>query len=360
MSKADMYTSSVPKRVLHFLKTGAYSGAENVAITIIEQMKKKYGYEGIYVSISGVIDEILQEKNITHEIIEANSKSCYQQVIDKYQPNVIQAHDFGTSSIIAKCKSNALKISHLHNNPPWLKQIYPKSIVYALAAQKFDCILAVSDSVFDEYVFNRWIQKEKYVVGNPINCERIRDMSKQSEQQRASDIIFLGRLSTPKNPQRFIQIMEQVKNKKPDIHTLMIGKGELEELCRDEIMNLSMEENIEMLGFQREPYGFLKNTKILCVPSDWEGFGLVVVEAFALGIPVVATPVGGMKNLVNEQVGRLCDSDEEFVEEIVQLLSNEEYYEAKSQAALVRADELDNTDEYMQTMYEIYQGKGEM
>lgn len=346
-----------PKKVLHFLKTGGYSGAENVAITIIEQMKKKYGYEGIYVSVSGAIDEILQEKNISHEIIEANSRSCYQQVIDKYQPDIIQAHDFGTSSIIAKCKSNALKISHLHNNPLWLGHVHPNAIVYAWAVQRFDYILAVSGSVFEEYIFDKWIRSRKLVIGNPVDCERIQVRAKQAEKQKASDIMFLGRLSPQKNPRRFIQIMKQVKNRIPDIHALMIGKGELEEQCRTEINNFKMSKNIELLGFQKNPYGFLKNTKVLCVPSDWEGFGLVVVEAFSLGIPVVAAPVGGMKQLVNNQAGKLCENDEEFVEEIIRLLSDKEYYEAKSQAALGRADELDNTDEYMKTMYKVYQGK---
>lgn len=50
MAETDM--NNTVKRVLHFLKTGNYSGAENVAITIIAAMRDKYGYEGIYVSIS--------------------------------------------------------------------------------------------------------------------------------------------------------------------------------------------------------------------------------------------------------------------------------------------------------------------
>lgn len=344
------------KKVLHFLKTGEYSGAEKVAITIIEQMRQRYGYDGVYVSVSGAIDEILQEKNIFHEVIEKNSKACYQQVMDKYQPDIIHAHDFGTSTIVAKCKSNALKISHLHNNPLWLKHINLKSIVYAMAAQRFDSILAVSGSVFEEYILDKWMRR-KMVIGNPINCEEVRSMAEQARRYAPSDVMFLGRLSNPKKPQRFIRIIGQVKKRRPDIHALMIGQGDLEEQCRNEIEALQLCENIELLGFMKNPYGYLKNTRVLCVPSDWEGFGLVVVEAFALGIPVVAAPVGGMKKLVHTESGKLCHSDEEFVEEIIRLLSDTSYFEKKSQAALDRADELDNTDEYMKTMYKIYQGK---
>lgn len=341
------------RRVLHFLKTGEYSGAENVAITIIEELKK-YGIEGIYVSIDGPICDILKEKKIAHAMIDDNTVRSYQKVIDEYEPDIIHAHDFGTSFLIAKCKSNAIKISHLHNNPLWLKRVNLKSVAYLLAVNKFDTVVAVSESVFNEYVFNSRIKIKKQIVGNPVNSSKVIEMAQTAKCVEESDIMFLGRFSAPKNPKRFIDIIELVKKQNQSVKALMIGKGELEEECKNLIIDRGLADCICLKGFQKNPYGLLNSTKVLCMPSEWEGYGLAAVEAFSLGVPVIAAPVGGLKDLVTEKSGKLCTTNDQFADEILRLLNNPDYYQEKSYAARERGKELNNLDSYMRTIFEIY------
>lgn len=342
------------KTILHFLKTGNYSGAENVAITIIVEMRKKYNYKGIYVSLSGDIDEILEKNHIEHAILTANSKKEYERVIKAYHPDVIHAHDFGTSVLVSSIKNNALKISHLHNNPPWISGVNIRSLAYLWASRKFEYILSVSESVFSEYVFEKQIREKAMVVSNPVDIHRVKELARIADEYEENDIIFLGRLSSPKNPIRFLNIIDACKTTRKNIKTAMIGKGELKSVVEESIIKMGLENNIKLLGFKSNPYGYLKHAKVLCVPSDWEGFGLVIVEAFALGIPVVATPVGGMKTLVTEDTGKLCSSIGEFKEEILKLLTDEKYYGMKSQMAYERAEELDNLREYIDKMHLCY------
>lgn len=342
------------KKVLHFLKTGNFSGAENVAITIICEMRERYNYEGVYVSLSGDIDNILRRNNMEHAVIVSNSVKEYQRIIDLYQPDIIHAHDFGTSVIVSRIKSNAVKISHLHNNPPWLKTINIKSLAYLVASRKFKHILTVSDSVLNEYIFGNFIRKKTKVVNNPVDISKIIRLANIADEYERSDVLFLGRLSAPKNPSGFLEIVSLCKKSIDDISTLMIGKGELEDEIKNKISQLNLEKNVKLLGFKNNPYGYLKHTKVLCVPSNWEGFGLVVVEALALGIPIVASPVGGMKNLVTEEIGKLCNSNYEFEHEIIQLLNDEQYYARKSEAAYNRAQKLDNKEQYIEKIYSYY------
>lgn len=345
---------NVCKTILHFLKTGNYSGAENVAITIIIEMRERYNCKGIYVSLSGDIDAVLENNNIEHAVVMANSKKEYERVINIYHPDVIHAHDFGTSVLISSIKSNALKISHLHNNPPWIKGINVRSLVYLLASKKYEHILAVSESVFNEYVFEKKIREKARIVSNPVDIRRVEELARIADEYEEYDIIFLGRLSLPKNPLRFLEIVDACKKNQKDIKAAMIGKGELENEVEDSISKKELGNNVKLIGFKSNPYGYLKHAKVLCVPSDWEGFGLVVVEAFALGIPVVASPVGGMRMLVTEDAGKLCGSIDEFKEEILKLLTEEKYYAIKSQMAYKRARELDNLREYIDKIYSYY------
>jgi glycosyltransferase involved in cell wall biosynthesis len=354
---SDMEMRNGGKRILHFLKTGNYSGAEKVAITIISEMKKRYGYEEIYVSLSGNIDDVLEKNGIEHAVIKANTVKEYQRVINRYNPDVIHAHDFGTSVIVSNTKNHAVMISHLHNNPPWIKKICLRTLMYAYAARKFQKVLVVSQSVLDEYVWKKSILAKAVVVGNPVDRKRVICLAeKEAEDIEQSDVVFLGRFTTQKNPIAFINIISVCKSKNRKIHALMIGQGELYGECKDRIAQLGLEQNVKQLGFKENPYGYLKNTKVLCVPSVWEGFGLVVVEAFALGIPVVATPVGGMKNLVTDEAGFLSTDEKQLSEEIMRLLTNDAYYKKKSEGALKRAQQLDNIDEYIKTIYGLYKG----
>lgn len=342
------------KVVLHFLRTGEFSGAENVAITIIDEMNKR-GFRCIYVSPSGSINNILLEHNIDHVDIASNSVREYQKVIRQYQPVVIHAHDFGTSLLVSMCKTRCLCISHLHNNPTWIKHVNYKTICYFLCTKKYHYILGVSQSVFDEYIFSRYIKSEKYVIGNPINCNKVRRLSKIASENIASDIIFLGRLTEQKDPIRFINIISLLSKKIQNLKVFMIGNGELKEDCESRILEKKMSNVIKLIGFKKNPYGYLNNSKILCVPSKFEGFGLVVVEAFSLGKPVVASPVGGMKTLVNDQCGKLCLSDEDFVEELYRLLNDYSYYTKKVNSAFLRGKELDNIELYMDNLTELYE-----
>jgi glycosyltransferase involved in cell wall biosynthesis len=344
-------------RILHFLKTGNYSGAEKVAITLISEMKNKYGCEGIYVSLSGNIDDVLEKNGIEHAVIKANTVKEYQRVINRYHPDVIHAHDFGASVIASNTKNHAVMISHLHNNPPWIKKICLRTLMYAYAARKFQKVLVVSQSVLDEYVWKKSFLAKAVVVGNPVDSKKVICLAdKEAENIEKSDVVFLGRFTHQKNPIAFINIISACKSKNRKIHALMLGQGELYGKCKDKIVQLGLEQNVKQLGFKENPYGYLKKTKVLCVPSVWEGFGLVVVEAFALGIPVVATPVGGMKNLVTDEAGFLSTDEKQLSEEIIRLLTNDAYYRKKSEGALKRAQQLDNIDEYIKTIYGLYKG----
>lgn len=343
------------KTILHILNTGSYSGAENVVITIIESFRK-FGYSDInfvYVSLDGSIRDVLKEKKIKFESIKNMSLSGVTKVIQKYSPDIIHAHDFTASIICAAVAGKIPVISHIHNNSPWIKKYCINSFVYGLSCLKYKVILGVSNSVFDEYVFGKYIKNKAKVIGNPIDIQAIHKKADIAEDKSSYDIVFLGRLSEPKNPIGFVDIIEMVAERVPDITAVMIGAGELESEVSNRICKKKLNNNIIMKGFMSNPYGVLKASKILCMPSKWEGYGLAAVEALALGKPVVAAPVGGLPNILTEG-GTLCTSNETFLSEIVNFITNAEYYHNISEQAEARAIKLNNVHDYALGINTIY------
>ena len=341
------------KKILHILNTSSYSGAENVAISIIDNMKNDY--ESAYVSMDGPIRSVLNNKGITFLPISKMGIREIRRIIALYNPDIIHAHDF-TASIISSLSTNRIPIlSHIHNNSPWLKTYHPFSFAYLLAAMKCKKILGVSESVFSEYVFGNVINNKSMVVSNPIDLAVIRNHAEIASKEGGSyDIVFLGRLVPQKNPQRFIKLISEVARKLPDLKVAIIGSGELEVECEKLIKHYQLENVIEMSGFMVNPYGILASSKILCMTSDWEGFGLVAIEALSLGVPVVANAVGGLPGIVNNKCGALCKSDAEFISEINLLLNDMNYLDEKSKEAMRHAETLENIHIYTSLIHEIY------
>ncbi|MPQ33288.1 glycosyltransferase [Clostridium estertheticum] len=340
--------------VLHILASNKYSGAENVATTIISNMNRTDDYKGVYVSPRGSIEKTLKNMNVKYEGIEKLTCREIRRVVKKLNPDIIHAHDFRTSII---CWLSGIKlpiISHIHNNPPWIKKINPLSFMYWISSYRYSKIILVSDAIIKEYIFAKSIKNKIYIIGNPNNLDRIKVLSNKKDIEERYDVIFIGRLTKQKNPLRFIDIISESSKEFPLIKVAMIGDGELKEECEDHIKERKLTKNIKLFGFLDNPYAILKHSKVMIMTSDWEGYGLVAIEAMSLGIPVLATPVGGLVDIVDNEWGRICNSNSEFVEELKNLILDEWYLKSKSQASLKKVVDFDNLNRYMSNLESIY------
>lgn len=344
------------KKILHLLNTGSFSGAERVVVTIIDWIKKLYPgqFEFFYASPNGAIQKVLEEYQISYVSIPSFNVRELRKITKTVKPDIIHAHDFTTSIVAALSFTGVPTISHLHQNPPWLKHMGFKSMAYASTSVGYKKVLVVSEKVLEEYVFGNVINKKTLVVGNPVETGRVITRAQEVGDAKGYDVIFMGRLSTPKNPIAFLNIIEKVSKSVEGLKAAIIGSGELEQEVRDRIGELELEAVVDMLGYQENPYGIVQNSKVLCMPSLWEGFGLAAVEALVLGKPVVASKVGGLTKIVDSRCGNLCGSEDEFVEEIKTLLLKKEIYLQKSKEALKRGSQFENIEEYMKQIYDTY------
>lgn len=341
-------------KILHILNSNRFSGAENVVCQIITMFKDDPNIEMIYCSPDGPIREALEERSIPFLALKKLSPSELGKAIKQFQPDFIHAHDFTAGIISAVACRNIPIINHLHNNSPWLKSYGLKSVVYGISCFRFHKILTVSESVMDEYVLGNIWRGKTTVIGNPINIKEVREKSTEKGWDIPYSIAFLGRLSPQKQPELFVDIIHDLSKRIPSITAVMIGEGELKEEVENKIELLNMKDKIIMCGFQKNPYVILNGSKLLCMPSSWEGFGLAAVEGLSLGKPVVAAPVGGLVKIINDSCGMLCAEKEDYVKALYDLLTDEKMYEAKSLGALQRVAEFDNLMDYQKTLFNLY------
>lgn len=341
-------------KVLHILNTNTFSGAENVAITIINNYPESIC--GYYMAMKGPIREYLKQYDISNILFEKINVASIRTAVRKIHPDIIQAHDYTTSILAIAANTRVPVISHLHNNSPWLKKYGPKSFAYCWAAEHAKRILAVSDSIMDEYVFGSRFTEKTVVMGNPIDFNRIRKMAGARETEKIYDVIFLGRETPQKNPLLFLRIMQAIATKDRTIKAVMVGSGEMHDQVTEWIHKFHLENNVIQVGNQKNPYTFAKQSKVMCMPSKWEGFGLAAVECLNLGLPVVCSGAGGLKDIVNNECGKICGENiTAYVDEIKKLLTEPQYYSQKSKHAVVRSKDFGTIKDYMNSLEDIYE-----
>jgi glycosyltransferase involved in cell wall biosynthesis len=151
----------------------------------------------------------------------------------------------------------------------------------------------------------------------------------------------VGRLSTQKSPADFVRVAEAVHRSKPDAHFVWVGDGPLEEDVRNLSSSLQLDSAIHWLGRRSDIHQLLQLFDCLILTSRWEGFPLVVLEAMAAGVPVVATDILGTRELIHQGVnGWLAPArdTESLADLVLDLLTNPLQADAFRQASRARIE----------------------
>lgn len=249
-------------RILHVLKSSIYSGAENVVITIIKSLREEF--DMVYVATDGEIRTRLEQEHIPMELLTEFNRRELNNVVQKYQPDVVHAHDFSATVLCASIKGTFRLISHLHYDPPWVTKWNVKTIAFRMCKFRIGRVITVTNKAFESMVFADAYSDRHLALSNPIdkkNILRLAEMSPEDDCDtididglQKCDLIFVGRIVEQKNPQRFIHIIDMLKKRGfVDICAWMLGDGELRNECEEMIEELGLQNNIRMIGFQKNP-----------------------------------------------------------------------------------------------------------
>ena len=177
-----------------------------------------------------------------------------------------------------------------------------------------DQVIVVSESMRTDLV-ERWkVDPEKIRVAyNPVDLEKI-CVAAQTENISMAPVsdsgevtlAFLGRLVYLKGVHHLIEAMGHLKDRLP-ARALLIGEGDEHRSLLDQCRKLGLSEQVEFLGWQDNPWQILASADLLVQPSLTEAFPQSIVEAMALGIPVVASDCSpGIREILdNGKYGRL-------------------------------------------------------
>ena len=343
-------------KVMHVLNSRIYSGAEKVVCQIIKSFRDDTGMEMVYCSPdSEIVRQMLAEQDVTYLPMETMSIKELSRVIAEQKPDLIHAHDMRASFFSALCCGKIPLVSHIHNNAYDARGLSPKTVAYLLAGFRAKHILWVSNSSYEGYAFHKLFAKKSSVLYNIIDTEQIFEKKAKDETTYDYDMIYVGRLTFQKDPQRLMRLCARLRESKPDLKVAIVGTGELEEEVKALCAELGIQNNVQFLGFQSNPIKMIHDSKAMILTSRWEGTPMCALEAMALGTPVVSTPSDGMTDLLDDGVnGYLTDDDGQMAEKLLKIMNDPVHRTYLGENARKKFANINDAPKYKQAIADCY------
>lgn len=163
--------------------------------------------------------------------------------------------------------------------------------------------------VTSEFIKREWMnsanQNRFEVIYPPFNLDKYDKavrIPRTDIQSVGRNIGFVGRLSEEKSVDILLEAIAIVKEQYPDIMLTVVGTGEMEGQLKKHAELLGITDNVRFTGYCQNSFEVLKEIDVFVLPSRTEGCPIVILEAMAMGLPVIATRVGGNPELVEDNI----------------------------------------------------------
>ena len=182
--------------------------------------------------------------------------------------------------------------------------------LYRTFYKRADRVVCLSDSMVSDLVDNFAIPREKLVrIYNPVDTEKVRELAQTGKNPfngAGPHLVAAGRICRQKGFDVAIDAMPAVLQRFSGAQLVILGEGPLEGELKEQARNLGLQEKVIFLGFQANPWLYLKHADAFILPSRYEGLPNVLLEALALGTPVVVSDCPGGIREIKESVGRMA------------------------------------------------------
>jgi glycosyltransferase involved in cell wall biosynthesis len=207
----------------------------------------------------------------------------------------------GTRLLVRESTTASVFLGETQNPKIW-------TWLYRKLYKKADRIVCLSDWIVDDMVAKLGVPREKMVrIYNPVDINRVLELAETGGNPYSGPgphVVAAGRLSREKGFDVLLAAMPAVFEYLPDSRLTILGDGPLRDDLNNQMHKLGLSKVVSFLGFQQNPWRYLKHADVFVLPSRYEGLSNILLEVLAIGRPVVATDCPGA---VREVQG--CDEE---------------------------------------------------
>ncbi len=328
-----------PIKVFHITNTLRIGGAENALCLLVKNLDpKRFSPTVICIRAGGPLEEDLTQAGIPVKILHRNLRSVLlfplflwdvlvifwdlYHLFKREHPGIIQTHlpasDYLT--IMAGIWVGILPIIYTFHSSTFLPIRRRKSLrtwlrikLTQFLCRRVQIIVAVSKAIQDKLLEVVPGQADSIrVIANGIDVAAFRSRQpemriKQKIGMNQEDILIttVGSLSSVKNQAMLLKAASKLIIAYPKVRFIIVGEGPLKEELLLLKENLGLNNYCLFLGLRKDIPEILSDTDIFVSTSRWEGLPLAILEAMAASVPIVATAVPGIKEVLVDGSGIL-------------------------------------------------------
>lgn len=266
--------------------------------------------------------------------------SKMRKIIKAYQPDVIHTHRYVLPYAFLASMGFKAKRVHTVHNVAQKEQTKVGKIINRVLFRYFNVVpVALSKEI------QRTIQ-EVYglpdnripVVFNGIDLSRC--IVKESYARKDTfTVLHIGRFMDVKNHELLLRSFARFKGQHSDARLQLLGDGELKENMMQLAGQLNITDAVEFAGLQSNVYPWLHNADVFILPSKFEGMPMTLIEAMGTGLPIIASNVGGIPDMLSSQKEALLiePKEEKIIEALEMVYSDAKKREYWGRNALQRS-----------------------
>lgn len=328
------------------------SATTRLSVDLANYLSQNFGIQidfAVNKRIKNDIKDLPFNLHVLNKKGEIGKALALKELIDNNNYDIVLAYMLtqniilSISKMLSKRKNKTVFLGSVHNSDNYMenKEFYkiPYRFLMKKIYENLDGVIAVSSTVKDDINKAFFVNREKIkVIYNYIDVKKIRSLAKESLSPKEKEIfknpvvINVGRVEVQKGQIYLIEAFKQIKEAVPQAKLVIIGDGSQRSTLENKIKKLKLEKDVFLFGYKKNPFKYIALSKVFAFPSLWEGVGNVVLEAQALGIPVVAfNSLGGHIDVLKDS-GILVESKNVSIlaKEILKLLINENLWEKYS------------------------------
>lgn len=242
--------------------------------------------------------------------------SIFRKLVkDGFKPNIIHINIYSAAMpwiIIGKVYGIPIIITEHFTEILKMELKGFKKIQLKLIMNRADMVLPVSESLkkaLGEY----GVKTKINVIPNTVDVKAFNSpLSTPGAENKRKKFLFIGFLNPRKGVSYLLEALSIVKQKRSDFALDILGDGPERDKLKQLASKLGLQGIVKFHGFvnQATKVDLLKRSVFFVLPSSWENFGVVLIEAMACGKPVIATARGGPREIVTREVGILAPPED--------------------------------------------------
>ena len=290
--------------VIHIITSPTGGGAE----LLVRELNKKlpeYGISSTAIFLTNKDQTELSENEISFDLSSVRSPLApfkIQKYLRKYSPECTIVHCHLTYPLyylsMPSIANHFLKIYTEHNTYNKRRKVSLLRPLEKVIYKQYDKIICISQATHSMLL--QWIGNEFSYCADVINNgARLFDF--KASRVRDSDgvrLVSVGSLTQQKGFDIALQAVSKVQC--PVSRYVIIGKGAEKEWLEKQAASLGLSDVVNFVGWCDDIESWLHESDLMLIPSRWEGFGLVSVEGLSSGLPLVASNVPGLNEILND------------------------------------------------------------